>query len=170
MLECNNSNNNGNNNNNNNKIGQFGFDEMRKADETPLACLGTRASEDSGHLPIELLGHPEAAGLVEKGVHLGDGTAVARRDWRGAAGGAIASINFNRAHKPASPPDEQQQPKTTQRRLTREDVPVVLPVGDRAKERWGRGGAQSHPSIMDMDANIHVSAGEGAGRTRDRRP
>lgn len=44
------------------------------------AHLGTRAREDGGHLPIELLGAPEAAGLVEKGVDLRDRAPVPRRD------------------------------------------------------------------------------------------
>ena len=44
------------------------------------AHLGTRAGEDGGHLPIELLGAPEAAGLVEKGVDLRDRAPVPRRD------------------------------------------------------------------------------------------
>lgn len=55
--------------------GQFDHECDRNA-----AHLGTSAREDSGHLPIELLGHPKAAGLVEKGVDLRDRAAVARRD------------------------------------------------------------------------------------------
>ncbi len=45
-----------------------------------MAHLGTGAREDSGHLPIELLGSPKAAGLVEKGVDWRDRAAVTRRD------------------------------------------------------------------------------------------
>lgn len=56
--------------------GQF---DRRECDRN-AAHLGTGAREDSGHLPIELLGHPKATGLVEKGVDLRDRAAVARRD------------------------------------------------------------------------------------------
>ena len=55
--------------------GQFDRERDRNA-----AYLGTGAREDSGHLPIELLGHPKAPGLVKKGVDLRDRAAVARRD------------------------------------------------------------------------------------------
>ena len=60
------------------KEGQSGCERDRNATH-----LGTGAREDSGHLPIELLGGPEAAGLVEEGVDLRDRAAIACGDWSG---------------------------------------------------------------------------------------
>ena len=56
---------------------------VASATERNATHLGTGAREDSGHLPIELLGGPEAAGLVEKGVDLRDRAAIACGDWSG---------------------------------------------------------------------------------------
>jgi len=54
--------------------------------------LGTSAREDGGHLPVELLRGPKAAGLVEKRVDLRDRAAVARRDWPGQRVSQFAAV------------------------------------------------------------------------------
>jgi len=53
---------------------------IARTGESYATHLGTGTSDDSGHLPVELLGGPETAGLVEKRVDLRDRAAIACRD------------------------------------------------------------------------------------------